>query len=286
MIGPGWIRSILGIVAVVLVAYGGLCALMYLFQNRLLYFPWKTITSRPSDLGVEYRDVRFRTEDGLTLNGWFAQGEPGKPVVLVCHGNAGNLSNRVELIYVYRSLGYGVFVFDYRGYGESEGTPDEQGTYRDAAAAWDYLVDNSLVSPKRIVLLGRSLGGPVAAWLAGRKRPAALILESTFTSVPDLAGSMYPLMPVRLLARNRYETIRHTRDVTCPVLVVHSRQDDVVPFTHGARLFQAAEEPKEFLEIEGPHDGGYLLSGATYLDGVSGFIDRHVGRQQADGNVR
>jgi fermentation-respiration switch protein FrsA (DUF1100 family) len=172
-------------------------------------------------------------------------------VVLFCHGNAGNVSHRLDTLQFFRSLGLGTLIFDYRGYGRSDGSPSEKGTYRDAEAAWRHLVEQRQIPPERIVILGRSLGGAVAARLAADQRPGALVVESAFTSVPDLAARMFPVYPVHLLARIRYNTLKWIRRVHCPVLVVHSRDDEMIPFRHGRRLFEAAPEPKEFLELRG-----------------------------------
>ena len=269
---PAWAKTALTFAGLIVVTYIGICALVYAFQDRLLYQPWKPIGNNPGQLGMEYRDIRLVTEDGVHLGAWFVPGEAGRPVVLVCHGNAGNISNRIETLYVYRSLGYGVFIFDYRGYGESEGSPDEEGTYRDGKAAWDYIIGNNLATEDQIIVLGRSLGGGVASWLATEVSPAGLILESTFTSVPDLAKKMYPFLPVGYLTRNRYETLKRLPLLACPVLVVHSPSDEIIPFRHGQKLYEQARDPRRFLQITGPHNGGYLLSGETYMNGVQAFI--------------
>ena len=169
-----------------------------------------------------------------------------------------------------------VFIFDYRGYGQSEGKPSESGTYRDAEAAWQYLVEERKVDPNRIIIFGRSLGGAVATWQARNHTPVALILESTFTSVPDIGAKYYPFLPVRLLSRFKYDTAEYLKGVNCPVLIVHSPDDEMMPFSHGQRLFEIAKEPKGFLEISGSHNEGFIISGKRYEEGLNAFISEHA----------
>jgi len=197
-------------------------------------------------------------------------------VILFCHGNAGNISHRLESIQIFHRLGLNVFIFDYRGYGRSEGKPSEIGTYRDVEAVWQYLVEERQVSPNRIVVFGRSLGGAVAAWSANRHTPGALILESAFTSVPDIAAKLYPYLPVRLLSRFKYNTAEYLDEVDCPVLIVHSREDEIMPFSHGKQLFERARGPKEFLEISGTHNEGFITSEKRYIEGLNTFISEYL----------
>ena len=194
------------------------------------------------------------------------------PVVLFCHGNAGNISHRLESIALFHRLGLSVLIFDYRGYGDSEGKPDEQGTYRDARAAWRHLRELRGVAGDDIILFGRSLGAAVAAWLAARERPRAVILESAFTSAASLGAEHYPWLPVDLLLRHRYDTLARVSEIRAPLLVVHSRDDEIVPFHHGRALFDAAAEPKRLLEIRGGHNDGFLASGAVYRDALAAFL--------------
>jgi hypothetical protein len=169
-----------------------------------------------------------------------------------------------------------VFIVDYRGYGQSEGRPTEQGTYLDADAAWRYLVEERQVPPSEIVLFGRSLGGAVASWLAQNYTPRALILESTFTSIADVGAASYPFLPVRLLSRLQYNTLKRMPDIDCPVLIVHSPEDRLIPYAHGRRLFEAAQEPKEFLTIKGGHNDGFIISAQAYEAKLEEFIRAYV----------
>lgn len=249
---------------------------LFIFQSHYVYYPEHTISADPSNIGLEFESVSFETEDRVKLSGWFIPSKAASGVILFCHGNAGNISHRLESIQIFHRLGLDVFIFDYRGYGLSEGKPSEIGTYRDAEAVWQYLVEERQVSPNRIVFFGRSLGGAVAAWLAHRHTPGALILESTFTSIPDIGARLYPYLPVRLLSRFKYNTVEYLDEVDCPVLIIHSREDEIMPFSHGQRLFERAMEPKEFLEISGSHNEGFITSGKRYEDGLNAYISEHL----------
>jgi len=257
--------------------YVGICLLMLMFQSRLLYHPLREIECTPERVGLSYEQVTLRTPDGLHLAAWYVPAAEARGTVLFCHGNAGNMSHRVGTIEILNRLRMNVLLFDYRGYGASEGSPSEAGTYRDAETAWRHLVEQRGVAPGDLIIHGRSLGGAVAAQVARKHPPRALILESTFTSVPDVARGMFPWLPVRLLARLRYDTLERIARIRCPKLIIHSRDDDLIPFEHGQRLFEAAPDPKTFLEIHGRHADGFLTSGKRYENGLDGFFSRHTG---------
>ena len=266
-----------GFITVLVVVGGGyiaLAVLLYVMQPSLIYYPVKEITVTPDQAGMKYEAVMFQTEDGLTLTGWYIPVENARGVLLFFHGNAGNISHRLESLRIFYQLGLSTFIFDYRGYGHSQGKPKEKGIYRDAEAAWRYLVQKRGISPREIVVFGRSLGGSVAAWLAQTQTPRALIIESVFTSARDLAADLYPYMPTRFITRVKYDTQGYLSRVTCPVLIVHSRHDEIIPFAHGQKLFQAAKEPKSFLEIRGGHNDGFFVSGSDYVQGLHGFLAR------------
>jgi fermentation-respiration switch protein FrsA (DUF1100 family) len=257
--------------------YAGLAALMFFFQNRLVYFPLSRLALTPAAKGLIYEDVWFETSDGVKLFGWFVPAEPARGVLLFFHGNAGNISHRLDSIEQFHRLGLSVFIIDYRGYGRSEGRPSEQGTYLDAEAAWRYLVEERQVRPDKIVIFGRSLGGAVATRLAQDHPPGVLIIESTFTSIPDMAAQIYFFLPVRLLARIDYDTLARLPALTSPILIIHSPDDDVIPYAHGQRLFAAAQEPKEFLSIQGGHNDGHIRSAELYEARLEAFLQRHMG---------
>jgi len=266
------------ILITVVSAYGLLTLLMFLLQGCMVYHPTSELITSPDRAQMDYENVNLRTSDGLKLHGWFIPAESAKGTVLMFHGNAGNISHRLDTIAVFHQLGYNTFIIDYRGYGRSEGSPGEEGTYLDARAAWDYLTQTRKIPPGRIVIFGRSLGGAVATWLAveTEEHPAGLIVESTFTSIPDFGAERYPFLPVRWLARIHYNTLERIDKVPCRILIVHSHGDRIVPFHHGRKLFDAAKDPKEFLEISGGHNDGFLTSGRVYVDGLSAFLESAI----------
>ena len=258
-----------------LACYAVLALVVYLMQARMLYLPdvpGRSLDRTPADIGADYEDVWIRTADGVTLHGWYVAGHSDR-VLLFFHGNAGNISHRLESIRQFLQLGLSVLIIDYRGYGQSEGRTTEQGIYRDAEAAWNYLTGSRGTPQERIVLFGRSMGASAAAYLAARQRPLALVVESSFTSVPDIAAEYYPWLPVRWLSRLRHSARDFVRDTNSPVLVIHSRDDEIVPFRHGEALFAAAGEPRSFLEIRGTHNDAFLRDEQAYLAGFRSFLD-------------
>ena len=274
-----WKGLMLGIRILIIVASVSIAsiALLYVFQSRFVYYPERTLLADPRAIGLQFESVNFETADGLQLSGWFIPCDGARGVILFCHGNAGNISHRLESIEIFHRLGLEVFIFDYRGYGQSEGKPTEHGTYEDAKAAWRYLIEKRQVTPSQVIVFGRSIGGAVAAWLAQTHTPKALILESTFTSLRDVATTLYPYLPVRLFLRLEYDTAVYLSRVDCPVLIVHSRDDKIMPFSHARRLFEVAREPKELLEITGTHNEGFITSGRHYEEGLNAFILQYVG---------
>ncbi|HUT54094.1 MAG TPA: alpha/beta hydrolase [bacterium] len=250
----------------------GLTIFLYFFQSYYLYRPMSDMITTPDRLGLEYDRIMLRSSDGVNISAWFIPAPAPRGVILFCHSNYGNISYFVDSAKIYHDLGFSTLLFDYRGFGASGGRPGEEGTYQDAEAAWNYLVHERKVAPGDIVIVGRSLGGAVASWLAMKHRPRALALESAFTSFPDLASDYYPYLPVRLIARYDYNTKEYLGTVTCPVLVVHSRDDEIVPYHHGLALFRAAPENKRFMEISGTHNDGYLTSGRRYEEGLEKFL--------------
>ena len=255
--------------------YGAIGLLLFLFQSHLIYFPRREHVGTPADAGLVYESVQIHTADGLALHAWFVPAREQRAVLLYFHGNGGNISHRLEALRQFHQLGLSTLIVDYRGYGQSEGEPTEQGTYLDAAAAWKYLTVDRSVRPDEVILLGRSLGGAIATRLATEVTPRALVIESTFTSIRDRGSEIYPYFPVRLLSRFHYDTITYLPKVHCPILVVHSPEDEIVPFNHGQRHFDAARQPKEFLQIQGGHNDGNLVSADRYERALSEFISRY-----------
>jgi hypothetical protein len=255
--------------------YGALILLLFFTQSRLLYYPdipSRQILFTPDQAGLSYETVEIVTEDGVKLHGWFLPAEKARGTLLFFHGNAGNISHRLDSLKIFHELNLEVLIFDYRGYGRSEGEPTEKGTYRDAEAAWRYLTEQRGIPARNILFFGRSLGAAIAARMASRKEAIGLILESAFTSVPDMAANLYPFLPARWLARFRYDTRAYLGSVSAPVLVVHSREDEIIPFENGRKLFTAAKGPKQFLELHGGHNEGFLVNLDTYQEGLDEFI--------------
>lgn len=258
-----------------LIFYAGMLLLVYFLQDRLLYFPLKDIDVTPAALQLAFEEVRLTTDDGQTLAAWWIPAEKERAVLLFCHGNGGNISYRLDSIDIFSRLGLSVLIFDYRGYGGSTGQPSEKGTYRDAESAWRYLVDVQKKKPEKIICFGESLGGAVAAEIAMRHESGGLIIMSSFTSIPELAGRLYPFLPIKLLSKFRYATIEKIANIAAPKLIIHSPDDEIIPFEQGRSLYEKAAHPKQFLQIKGGHNEGFLVSGNLYVQGLKDFLDRY-----------
>ncbi len=261
-------------ILVVAASYCLLLVVVYFMQGRMLYLagvPGRTLTMTPTDVGMDFQDVSISTTDGVMLHGWFIAGRSSR-VLLFFHGNAGNISHRLDSIAQFRELGLSVLIIDYRGYGQSAGRTTERGIYRDADAAWRYLIDDRGIAANDIVIFGRSLGASVASRLASEYQPFALIVESSFTSVPDIAQDIYPWLPVRWLSRLSHATRDYVRDVRCPILIIHSRDDEIIPFRHGEAIFASANEPRTLLTIRGTHNDAFLLDERAYVAGLRTFL--------------
>lgn len=234
--------------------------------------PGRELAATPARVGLEFQDVELRTSDGETLHGWWLPHERSRATLLFFHGNAGNVSHRLESLEIFHALGVDTLIIDYRGYGRSSGRPTEAGLYRDARAAWDWLTETQGIAGDDIILFGRSLGGAVASELATRVDAAGLILESVFTSVPDIGAELYWWLPVRWLSRLQFDTAEYLRQTELPVLVVHSRDDEIIPFAHGRRLREIAGARGSLLELRGGHNTGFLESRARYREGLERFL--------------
>lgn len=259
--------------------YGLFLLFLYFYQGRMLFLPnlpSRAVERSPSAVGLAYEPVDLLTSDNIHLDGWFIPAPENRGVILFCHGNAGNISHRLDSLLLFHRMGFSTLIFDYRGYGRSQGRPSEAGTYLDVEAAWKYLTRERSIAPSRIILLGRSLGAAVAVHQAVVHPPRALIVESCFTSIPDIAAELYPFLPVRWLSRLEYNVQKKLQRVSCPVLVVHSRDDEIIPFRHGRALYAAANEPKQFLELRGGHNEGFLLAGQTYTQELDRFLSTWI----------
>ena len=245
------------------------------FEHQQVYKPNRTLEAHGKDLGRPVEDIWLQTSDGHRLHGWFFPAEKNSrrahQALLLCHGNAGNIGHRLHFVQAWLELGLNVLVFDYRGYGRSEGKAGEEGTYLDAQAALGWLQQKGFAR-ENIVVLGKSLGGGVASGLALRESFGALILQSTFTSIPDLGCELYPLLPVRRLHRIKYDTVNRLPKIKTPVLVTHSRSDDLIGFHHAETNFNAAAGPRMMLEIAGNHVSVIEDGREEYLAGLEKFL--------------
>lgn len=258
------VSTLISVAAVLLVAYLAVGVTLYIMQPGLLYRPVREVLYTPADLDLDFEDVFFKSADGLQLNGWFVRAENAGFTVLFCHGNGGNIAHRLDSINLFNNMDLNCFIFDYRGYGRSGGRPSEEGTYLDAQAACKWLTEEKKIRPDSIIIFGRSLGASIAAHLAGGVDAAALVIESAFTSYVDMGRKFYPYLPVRMFAKFSYSTIDYIKAITCPVMIIHSRNDELVPFEFAARLYEAAPEPKEFVELFGGHNDAFLTAAETY----------------------
>ncbi|MFT5134692.1 MAG: fermentation-respiration switch protein FrsA (DUF1100 family), partial [Gammaproteobacteria bacterium] len=242
------LKSMLSSILIILIAiWLSLVILIYLFQHRLVYFPNRQLSLSPIDIGMEFEEIFLTTRDNLSLHAWYIPKSGAEKTLLFFHGNAGNISHRLESLQIFHDLGLSILILDYRGYGLSEGHPHEMGTYLDAEAAWNYLINEQRLRAQDIIIFGRSLGGGIASWLANEKAPAALILESTFTSIADMGSLRYPFLPVKFLSRIHYPTIDRVGQIQSPILFIHSPEDELIPYQHGQALYARAAAPKSFL---------------------------------------
>lgn len=272
---PGLKRMLIMVVIGLGLGYLALIAFVYVRQPKMLYYPTRQIEQTPAAMGLSFDEATFKTADGIAISAWYIPAPDARAVLLFCHGNGGNISHRLDSIRIFHDLGLSVLIFDYRGYGKSSGEPTEKGTYLDAEAAWNFLVNEKRIEPARMVIFGRSLGSAVAAELATRKKAGALIIESGFTSIPDLGRKYYPYLPVSLMTRFHYATIDKVSSLSLPKLFIHSPGDEVIPYDQGMKLFARAAEPKEFLTLRGDHNEGFLQSGELYINGLNQFVSKY-----------
>ncbi len=245
-------------------------------EERFIFYPSPIIEQTPADLGLPFDDVFFTTSDGLRLNGWFVPYDRTDVTLLWFHGNAGNISDRLENIrLIHDKVAINTFIFDYRGYGRSNGKISEEGTYKDGEAALKYLRERADVDPTKIVFFGRSLGASVAAEIATRQRCLALILETPFASVREMARVAFPFLPIGPFLRTRYDTVEKIKKVRGPLLVLHGDRDEIVPFDQGRKVFETAPGTKEFYTIRGAHHNDtYIVGGDAYFSVLKDFINR------------
>lgn len=270
---------LLAIIAIFCLGYVALAAWVYCSQSRLVYCPRRDLVGTPDELALAYEDIHLTNTLGTRIHGWWLPHPEPRFTLLFSHGNGGNISHRLDSLLLFHELGLSVCIYDYSGYGLSDGSPSEPATGADARAVWDWLVNEKGIASESIVLFGRSLGGAVTARLASdlhneRIRPAGLILESTFTSVPDMGAHMYPWLPVRRLSSFEYDSAAVLAEVRLPALFAHSPVDDIVPYTSGRALFESYDGPKFFMEMQGDHNSGFRQMGDAYPVGLAEFLAR------------
>ncbi|MCU7960502.1 MAG: alpha/beta hydrolase [gamma proteobacterium symbiont of Bathyaustriella thionipta] len=246
--------------------------LMYARQPAMVFFPTADVQQTPAELGLAYEDVHLSTADGVTLHAWYVPAANSKKVVLFFHGNAGNITHRGESIDIFHNLGWSVFIVDYRGYGSSEGSPDEPGLYQDARAAWQFLMQKKHYAHDDIIVFGRSLGGVVAAQLAYEVQPRHLILESTLSSARDMADRILPGISRLLFSRYEFATSEKLAGIRSRILMLHSPDDEMIPFEQAQKNFRQANEPKSFITLDGGHNEGFLLSQPAYSQALHDFV--------------
>jgi fermentation-respiration switch protein FrsA (DUF1100 family) len=275
----------------VLQTVGGILALLLFYavflvacEDRIIYHPYKYPEGiwNPSSFNVKVEDVFFQAKDGTKLHGWYIPSANAQATLLWFHGNAGNLTHRLENIQQLQPLNLNIFIFDYRGYGKSEGKPSEAGLYQDSQAAYDFLIQEKNVVPREsLFLFGRSLGGICAVEVASHNEAAGLILESVFTSAKDMAGKVFPVLPIGWALRSKFSAIEKVPDLKLPKLFLHGTKDEIVPYKLGRKLYSAAAEPKEFYDIEGAgHNDTYGVGGREYFSALNRFITDTMKRDQ------
>lgn len=259
----------------IIILTGILIVLFFFIRNleqRNLYFPFRELESNPKDIGLDYEDVIVTTKDMVQINGWFIPSKTALATLIFCHGNAGNISHRMEKIKIFNELNLDVLIFDYRGYGISKGRPSEKGLYLDAEGAYNYLVNKKRVPPVKTIVYGESLGSAVALDLAGKHEVGGIIIEGGFTSVKDMARRIFPFIPAFIYA-SRFDSLDKIRDVKAPKLIFHSIDDEIIPFKFGKELFIAAAEPKEFVELRGGHNDAFLTSKEIFIREIDSFVN-------------
>jgi fermentation-respiration switch protein FrsA (DUF1100 family) len=254
---------------------GVLYVMLHWFEHSQVYHPTGEFDTEPGAVGLRAEDAVFQAADGVKLHGWFFPALPDSStnnlVFLVSHGNGGNISHRLGQARALLQTGAAVLLYDYRGYGRSAGRPNEKGTYLDAQAAGAWLRQKGFAAAN-IISYGESLGGAVAAELAVSEPVGGLVLQSTFTSVPNLGSELFPWLPVRWLGTIKYDTLSKLPRVTVPVLVMHSRRDSLIGFQHAERNFAAAREPKLFAELRGDHNDP-VWEEPAYVAAVGKFLE-------------
>ena len=266
------INFMLRIVFIIVVLVLPFLFIRYL-EKKTLYYPEQTIEATPKDITLNYEEVAIVTKDSIQISGWFIPSANARATIIFSHGNAGNISHRLEKIMAFNKLNLNVLIFDYRGYGKSKGSPSEKGLYLDAEAVYSYLINKKRIPQEKIIAYGESLGGAVVIDLASRHSLGGIITEGCFTSVKDMAKKIFPFIPTFIYS-SKYNSLEKIKNIKSPKLIFHSIDDEIVPFEQGRKLFGAASEPKEFAELKGGHNEAFFISHGIFIEKIEGFVRR------------
>lgn len=260
----------------ILIFAGGfilLLFLMFLFQDRLLFMPSSVMVQTPDSFGITFEDFWAETDDNIRIHGWYFPAENSDQVIVLSHGNAGNISNRISIAEELQETGAAVLMYDYRGYGKSEGSPTEKGLYRDIEAVINVLRFDKEYNEENIYLYGRSLGGAVAAYAATKFNVGGLVLDSAFINLRSMVRDVYPFVPT-FLAKYKFSTDQYLKELkNTPVIIMHSPNDEIVGFHNGKYLFDVANEPKQFVELRGGHNNNFFESSERITESWKGMLE-------------
>lgn len=253
--------------------YALACVLIYCVQHRLVFEGTKEHEGSPTDLDLAFEDVWLESQGNNKVHGWFVPHEDSKGAILICHGNYGNISHRLETLKIFHDLGFETLIFDYQGYGKSTGIASEEDVYYDSEQALKFLMKRTQSQAEDLIFFGRSLGGGPATYLAEKYKPKQLILESTFLTIPDVGAKVYWYLPIRVLSRVKFANIERVKAISCPVLHIHSPDDELIPFDHAKELHAHSGSEHDIIELKGNHGKGFLETGTPYIEALEGFLD-------------
>jgi fermentation-respiration switch protein FrsA (DUF1100 family) len=261
-------------ITLIILVLGSLIIWFRYFERRSLFFPTKDFSYTPKEVGLQYENVFIKTKDGLKIKAWFIPANPvAHHTIFFSHGNGGNISHRISKIVILNKLGLNVFIYDYRGYGKSEGKPTEAGIYLDGNAVYDYLTKKKGIPEDSIIAYGESLGAAVAVGLASKAKLEALILEGAFSSAKDMAGELFPFIP-SFLFHSKLDSLTKIKNVIIPKLFIHSSNDEIVPIQLSRKLYNMAPHPKFFTTLGGGHNTCFMDSQKEYIESISSFVSK------------
>lgn len=266
-------KALLFLVVGIFVFVGGFMGFRR-FETGMIFHPLSEVYATPESIGLPYEDIYVTTSDAIRIHGWLIKAPEAISTLLFFHGNAGNLSDRLDKLIVFYRMGMNVLIIDYRGYGRSEGNPTEKGLNVDALAAYAYLENRSDIANDNIVVYGESLGSAVAVELAMHKEIKALIMAAAFTSIKEMAHLTAPWVPAFLI-NTKMDSLNKIHRIQAPKLFIHSPEDDIVPYSMGQHLYKAAQSPKEFLVTRGGHNDGFAKSKKEFAEGIRDFLRHH-----------